>query len=120
MTPQPLPPRPLIGLTTYRKTSVKANPVAVYALMPSYVEAVIAAGGVPLLVLVLIGKTPAEKADSRRKLDAENKAMLDADVTVTVPPIDTGRLNAEGMTPFALVALLPFVVPPMTEPPKAA
>ena len=45
MTPQPLPPRPLIGLTTYRKTSVKANPVAVYALMPSYVEAVIAAGG---------------------------------------------------------------------------
>ena len=42
--------RPLIGLTTYRKTSVKANPVAVYALMPSYVEAVIAAGGVPLLI----------------------------------------------------------------------
>ena len=50
MTRKPLTPRPLVGLTTYRKTSVKANPVAVYALMPSYVEAVIAAGGVPLLI----------------------------------------------------------------------
>ena len=69
--------------------------------------------------VVLIGKTPVEKADSRRKLDAENKAMLDADVTVTVPPVDTGRLNAEGMTPFALVALLPFVVAPVADLPKA-
>lgn len=42
--------RPLIGLTTYRKTAAQTNPVALYALMPSYVEAVIAAGGVPLLI----------------------------------------------------------------------
>ena len=69
--------------------------------------------------VVLIGETPAEKADSRRKLDAENKAMLDADVTVTVPPIDTARLNADGLTPFALVSLLPFVVAPVADLPKA-
>ena len=42
--------RPLIGLTTYRKTAAQTKPVALYALMPSYVEAVIAAGGVPLLI----------------------------------------------------------------------
>ena len=42
--------RPLIGLTTYRKTAAQTNPVALYALMPSYVEAVIAAGGVPVMI----------------------------------------------------------------------
>ena len=41
---------PLIGLTTYRKTAAQTNPVALYALMPSYVEAIVAAGGVPLLI----------------------------------------------------------------------
>ncbi len=44
------PRRPLIGLTTYRKTAAQTNPGALYALMPSYVEAVVAAGGVPLLI----------------------------------------------------------------------
>ena len=29
--------RPLIGLTTYRKTAAQSTPVALYALMPSYV-----------------------------------------------------------------------------------
>lgn len=42
--------QPLIGLTTYRKVAAQANPLPVLALMPSYVEAVSAAGGVPVLI----------------------------------------------------------------------
>ena len=41
--------KPLIGLTTYRKRS-KDTDVPLYGLMPSYVKAVTAAGGLPLLV----------------------------------------------------------------------
>jgi putative glutamine amidotransferase len=43
-------PRPIIGLTTYRKTPAQNNPTPLYALTPSYVDAVIAAGGVPVLI----------------------------------------------------------------------
>lgn len=50
MSPLTTNHRPLIGLTTYRKTAAQSTPVALYALMPSYVEAVVAAGGVPLLI----------------------------------------------------------------------
>lgn len=42
--------RPIIGLTTYRKTAAQATPMPVMALMPSYIEAVAAAGGVPVLI----------------------------------------------------------------------
>jgi putative glutamine amidotransferase len=41
---------PLIGCVTYRKTAAQANPVPLFALMPSYVEAVAVAGGAPLLI----------------------------------------------------------------------
>lgn len=50
MSPLTTNHRPLIGLTTYRKTAAQSTPVALYALMPSYVEAVVAGGGVPLLI----------------------------------------------------------------------
>lgn len=43
-------PRPIIGLTTYRKVAAQQNPLPVMALMPSYIEAVAAAGGVPVLI----------------------------------------------------------------------
>lgn len=43
-------PRPIIGLTTYRKVAAQANPLPLMALMPSYIEAVAAAGGVPVLI----------------------------------------------------------------------
>lgn len=49
MTALPTRTRPLIGLTAYRKQSGK-TPVTFFALMPSYVEAVTAAGGVPVLI----------------------------------------------------------------------
>lgn len=42
--------KPIIGLTTYRKVAAQATPLPVMALMPSYVEAVAAAGGVPILI----------------------------------------------------------------------
>lgn len=42
--------KPLIGLTTYRKVAAQSTPIPLYALMPSYVEAVSAAGGVPVLI----------------------------------------------------------------------
>lgn len=42
--------RPIIGLTTYRKMVDKTNPYPYMALMATYVEAVVAAGGIPLLI----------------------------------------------------------------------
>lgn len=42
--------RPIIGLTTYRKTISPSSPVSYMALMPSYIEAVAAAGGLPVMI----------------------------------------------------------------------
>lgn len=42
--------RPLIGCTTYRKSIAQDRPIDIYGLMPSYVAAIRAAGGVPLLI----------------------------------------------------------------------
>ena len=41
---------PIIGCTTYRKTVPQSRTIDVYGLMPSYTEAVTAAGGIPLLI----------------------------------------------------------------------
>lgn len=42
--------RPIIGLTTYRKVAGESSPTSYMALMPAYIEAVAAAGGVPVLI----------------------------------------------------------------------
>ncbi|MEZ4517850.1 MAG: gamma-glutamyl-gamma-aminobutyrate hydrolase family protein [Chloroflexota bacterium] len=42
--------KPIIGLTTYRKVAAQATPIPLYALMPSYIDAVSAAGGIPVLI----------------------------------------------------------------------
>jgi putative glutamine amidotransferase len=42
--------RPLIGCTTYRKTADQNPPIEILGLMPSYVQAVVAAGGLPVLI----------------------------------------------------------------------
>ena len=42
--------RPLIGCGTYRKTVDQTPPIEVYGLMPAYVDAVRAGGGVPILI----------------------------------------------------------------------
>ncbi len=42
--------RPLIGCGTYRKTVDQTPPIEVYGLMPAYVNAVRAAGGIPILI----------------------------------------------------------------------
>lgn len=47
--------RPLIGCTTYRKTADQNPPIEVLGLMPSYTEAVVAAGGVPVLIPLGLG-----------------------------------------------------------------
>jgi putative glutamine amidotransferase len=41
---------PIIGCTTYRKRVPQTRPIDVYGLMPSYTEAISAAGGIPLLI----------------------------------------------------------------------
>jgi putative glutamine amidotransferase len=46
MTPTP----PIIGCTTYRKRVPQSRPIDVIGLMPSYTEAIIAAGGIPVLI----------------------------------------------------------------------
>ena len=42
--------KPLIGCTTYRKISNQTPPIDVLGLMPSYLEAIVAAGGVPVMI----------------------------------------------------------------------
>lgn len=42
-------PRPIIGLTTYRKVAAQSV-LPLMALMPTYIDAVAAAGGVPVLI----------------------------------------------------------------------
>lgn len=42
--------RPLIGCATYRKTVDQTPPIEVYGLMPAYTEAVLQAGGLPVLI----------------------------------------------------------------------
>lgn len=41
---------PLIGCTTYHKTADQNPPIDIIGLMPSYIEAVAAAGGIPILI----------------------------------------------------------------------
>lgn len=41
---------PIIGCTTYRKVADQNPPIEILGLMPSYTEAVAAAGGVPILI----------------------------------------------------------------------
>lgn len=48
-TPQPFP-KPIIGLMSYRKVAAQETPIPLFALMPSYSEAVEAAGGAPLMI----------------------------------------------------------------------
>lgn len=50
--------QPLIGCTTYRKTSEQSPPISLFGLMPSYIEAVRAAGGLP--VMIPLGLTEGE------------------------------------------------------------
>jgi putative glutamine amidotransferase len=45
-----MPSRPVIGLTTYRKLADQNPPIELFGIMPSYVEAVTAAGGIPFLI----------------------------------------------------------------------
>jgi putative glutamine amidotransferase len=42
--------RPIIGCTTYHKVAAQANPIDIYGLMPSYIEAIKSAGGIPMLI----------------------------------------------------------------------
>jgi putative glutamine amidotransferase len=48
--------RPLIGCTTYKKAIPQNQPIEVYGLMPSYTEAISAAGGVPVLIPLGLGE----------------------------------------------------------------
>ncbi len=42
--------RPLIGCTTYRKTVNQTMPIEILGLMPAYIKAIEAVGGIPLLI----------------------------------------------------------------------
>ena len=42
--------RPLIGCTTYRKTADQNPPIDLFGLMPTYLEAIVAAGGIPIMI----------------------------------------------------------------------
>jgi putative glutamine amidotransferase len=59
--------RPIIGLTAYRKSSTQTPPAPLFALMPTYIEAVSAAGGIP--ILIPIGLDEAALASVLARLD---------------------------------------------------
>lgn len=42
--------KPIIGCATYQKTLNQAPPLDIYGVMPTYLEAVAAAGGIPLMI----------------------------------------------------------------------
>lgn len=42
--------KPLIGCTTYRKISDQSPPINIIGLMPAYLDAIVAAGGVPVMI----------------------------------------------------------------------
>ncbi|MCP4418797.1 MAG: gamma-glutamyl-gamma-aminobutyrate hydrolase family protein [Chloroflexi bacterium] len=42
--------KPLIGCTTYRKVSDQNPPIEIIGLMPTYLDAIVAAGGVPVMI----------------------------------------------------------------------
>lgn len=42
--------KPLIGCTTYRKTSEQSPPIDLFGLMPSYIDAITAVGGLPVMI----------------------------------------------------------------------
>jgi putative glutamine amidotransferase len=42
--------KPLIGCTTYRKISDQSPPIDILGLMPAYLDAIVAAGGVPVMI----------------------------------------------------------------------
>lgn len=48
--------RPLIGCATYHKTIKQKEPVEIIGLMPSYIEAIRAAGGLPVLIPLGLGE----------------------------------------------------------------
>lgn len=48
--------RPLIGCTTYRKISGRDQPIEIIGLTSTYVEAVAAAGGIPILIPLGLGE----------------------------------------------------------------
>jgi len=56
---------PIIGCTTYRKSVPQARPIDVFGLMPSYTEAIIAAGGIPVLIPMGLSESDLEILASR-------------------------------------------------------
>lgn len=42
--------KPLIGCTTYRKITGQTPPIDIFGLMPAYLDAIVAAGGVPVMI----------------------------------------------------------------------
>ena len=49
--------KPLIGCTTYSKRTDDLTPLDVYGLMPSYVQAIQRAGGLPILIPLSLSET---------------------------------------------------------------
>lgn len=59
--------QPLIGCTTYRKTSGQSPPIDLYGLMPAYIEAIRMAGGLP--VMIPLGLTELELSAILARVD---------------------------------------------------
>lgn len=49
-------------------------------------------------------KTPQD----RKAFESDHKKLLETVTTVTVPKLDSSRINGDGLTPIALLVLIPF------------
>lgn len=59
--------KPLIGCTTYRKVSDQIPPIEIIGLMPSYLEAISKAGGIP--VMIPLGLSEANLLEIVQRMD---------------------------------------------------
>jgi putative glutamine amidotransferase len=59
--------KPLIGCTTYRKVSDQSRPIEIIGLMPAYLNAIAAAGGVP--VMIPLGLSEANLLEIVQRMD---------------------------------------------------
>lgn len=57
--------RPVIGCTTYRKTVTQDPPIEMLGAMVSYLDAIIAGGGIPMLIPVNLDEEALQEALSR-------------------------------------------------------
>lgn len=59
-------------------------------------------------LVIVDGQVSFSTPTIRRTFESKHREMLNATTTVTVPKLDGKRIGGDGLTPAALLALIPF------------